>query len=93
MPKYSVSIEVKAQRLPDPEEPPEMKPGSDPLTALAATAGKMFSGGPAVFALPSKASGVEMARNITVTAESFAAIAGILGKFDELAERLECEHP
>jgi len=92
MPKYSVSIEVKAQRLPDPEEPDEVKPG-DPLTALTATVGKMFSGGPAVFAIPAKASGMEMARNITVTVESFAAIAGILGKFDELAERLECEHP
>jgi len=93
MPRYMVSIEVKAQRLPDAPEDPVVRPSEDPMAAVANMAKSVFSGSPVMMAMPSRPAGIEMSRNITVNAESFASLAAVLGAFDNLAERLECEYP
>jgi hypothetical protein len=40
-----------------------------------------------------KESGAGMSRAIEIKTESFAGLAEILGKFDHLAEEIECSHP
>jgi hypothetical protein len=93
MPRYAISITVNAQRIPDLDPLPVDDPGKDPMTKVVAAMDRM--GGLMVrdpFAQP-KQSGAGMTKAIEVTTESFAALAEILGKFDRLAEEIECSHP
>ena len=49
---------------------------------------------PAVFypGGPFRESGVTLTKEVEIRAESFQELSAILGKFDVLAEEVECEH-
>jgi hypothetical protein len=88
MPKYIVHLELVAVRVEDAGR--ELKPGDDPLSAMAGAALKAMGSGPGIMGPPP---GVSLRKSFPVTAESFAALCELLGRFDDLAERVECEHP
>jgi hypothetical protein len=93
MPRYAISIQVSAQRIADLEPLPVNDPGKDPMTQVVAAMDRMGGMlGRDPFNQP-KQSGAGMSRAIEVTTESFAGLAEILGKFDRLAEEIECSHP
>ncbi len=87
MAKYVVHLEISAIRT---EEKPSDDPLKDPMNAVAGAALKMMGGGPVIVGPPP---GISLRKSFPVTAESFAALCELLGRFDDLAERVECEHP
>ena len=89
MPKYVFHLELSAVRT-DDSGGRELKPGEDPMNAVAGAVLKTIGGGPALVGPPP---GVTLRKSFPVTAESFAALCELLGRFDDLAERVECEHP
>jgi hypothetical protein len=88
MAKYAVQLEVNVVRMPD--DPKELKPGEDPLSALAAPMLKFIGAGPGLAGPPP---GIQLRKAFQVEAISFAQLCLMLGRFDELAEQVECEHP
>jgi len=89
MAKYIVQLEIQALRLPDGAG--DSKPGADTMDKVADAALKIFnSGGAAMIGPPP---GVTLRKTFPVTAETFAELCELLGRFDDLAERVECEHP
>lgn len=87
--KYLLSVEVKLQELPDEEPLPAIRPGDDPLAAMAgmfAPAVKSMVGGAmAPFQFGSKA-GFDFRKSTPITVRDFAALAGVVGKFDNLVQ-------
>jgi hypothetical protein len=89
MARYIVQLELVATRIPDAGS--DSKPGADTMDRVADAALKIFNGtAPAVMGPPP---GVTLRKSFPVTAESFGALCELLGRFDDLAERVECEHP
>lgn len=86
MPRYVFHLELIATRV-DEGGGRELKPGDDPVNAVAGAFLKTIGGG------PTNPPGVTLRKSFPVTAESFAALCELLGRFDDLAERVECEHP
>lgn len=96
MSQYGIEIEVTANRLPEPFAVQAMDVGSPvrDVSAMAKEMGKMMRAvAPGPHAPGLMDAGVAMKRVIVVRAESFAALAEILAKFDHLAEEIECSHP
>jgi len=89
MAKYVVHLELSAVRV-EGDQKGELKPGEDPMSAIANASLKLMGWAPAIVG-PSP--GVTVRKTFPVTAESFSQICEILGRFDDLAERVECEHP
>jgi hypothetical protein len=99
MPRYSVTIQVSAQRLPDPPPPqPAFDPGTDPIremtqvmresmTQIGSTVHRQKLG------RDFSEGSAGMSKTVAITVESFAALAEILGRFDSLGEEIECSHP
>jgi hypothetical protein len=100
MARYVIEISVSAVKMPDPVEPVEVeafatKPGEDPIAAqarLVEHASKILQpkGGPIYC---TTATGMKTNRAIVIRAESFAGLAELLGQFDALAEKIECNNP
>jgi hypothetical protein len=90
MAKYIVHLELVAVRV--AEASGELEAGTDPLSAMAAASLKLMNDGPSPM-LAGPPPGVTLRKSFPVTAESFAALCELLGRFDDLAERVECEHP
>lgn len=95
MPRYAITISLQAERLPELQPERFADPEADPGAELLKMAGKMMStiappGGGVIFHRPS---GMNVSKNIEISVESFLALAEVLGKFDHLAEVIECEHP
>ncbi len=88
MSKYVVHLELVAVRV--AEASGELKAGQDPISAMAAASLKLMNDGPPAM-LAGPPPGVTLRKSLT--AESFAALCELLGRFDDLAERVECEHP
>lgn len=100
MPRYSINIQVSAQRLPDPPPPePVYDPGKDPMHEMVGVLRESMS----QIASPDRhfhrrgirqiEGGAGMTKTVEISVESFAALAEILGKFDSLGEAIECSHP
>lgn len=89
MAKYVIHLELSAVRQ-DPAASGELRPGDDPMNAIAGSVLKAMGSGPGLAGPPP---GVSVRKTFPVTAESFAALCELLGRFDDLAERIECEHP
>lgn len=86
MARYVIHLELNAVR----DDTPAGGDVKDPMNAVAGAALKMMGGGPVIVGPPP---GVSLRKTFPVTAESFAALCELLGRFDDLAERVECEHP
>jgi hypothetical protein len=89
MAKYVVHLELVAVRVAEASSR-ELKTGEDPLNAMATASLKFLHDGPPMSGPPP---GVTLRKSFPLTAESFASLCEILGRFDDLAERVECEHP
>ena len=91
MAQYSVKIQVHATRLPDPPAPaPARDPGADPVNIMADTIREVYQPRMPMSYLET---GLGLTKEITIAAESFSELAGILAKFDGLAEEVECGNP
>jgi hypothetical protein len=86
--KYALSVEVKLVQQPDDEEP-EVRPGDDPMKSMVG----VFSGLAGRIAVPSYAppAGLDFRKSLTISVPNFAALAAIIGRFDELATDIEHE--
>jgi hypothetical protein len=88
--KYALNVEVKLVELPDDEQPEEIRPGSDPMQSMV----KVMTGAmgtiarPAIYGPPA---GFDFRKQITVSVHNFAALAAIIGRFDELTTDIEHE--
>jgi hypothetical protein len=98
MAQYTIDITVSAIKEQPPAPMPEIelniKPGSDPVEAQAALlrmAGQMMAPRPVPYL--TRPAGVTVTKQIALRVESFAEIAEILGRFESLAESVECNHP
>ena len=88
--RYALSVEVKLQKLEEPEVVPAMRVGDDPLAALGNIATTVLNAPmnrPALFmgATP----GFDFRKSFTVSAENFQDLAAIIGQFDKLAFEIE----
>jgi hypothetical protein len=88
MARYLISVSVSAKRIEQPahklgDETIHLDPSLQAMMNVALKA----SGQPPVFVAQL---GMQMEKTIQVSAESFAAIAEILGRFDRLSEEIEC---
>lgn len=94
MPQYEVQINVMANRIED-HEPEVSTPieGVDfaGLQKVMKNMGKVVQQVTPPGSQDLSADGIRLRKTIVVRAESFAAIAEVLGKFDSMAEQLELE--
>ena len=87
--KYALAVEVKLIEMPD-DEPIEPRPSADSLqgamAVMTGAIGRMAH--PMQFGPPA---GFDFRKQITVGAHNFAALAAIIGRFDELVTDIEHE--
>jgi hypothetical protein len=98
MAHYQVKITIQATRLPDPIPVPVHDPGKDPLSEMVGVLREAMP--PARNGIPMgfypgayRESGLTMGKEIEINAESFDELAKLLGKFDGLADEVECSNP
>lgn len=95
MPRYEIEIELTANRSAEPMRamvvgdspivPPEL------LKAMGSIAKITHQSG--ISLPPMGGAGLALRKSIIIEAPSFQALAEILGKFDSLADEVECNHP
>lgn len=93
MAKYSIVISCTAERLPEENPAPVFDPGADPIREMTEMLGKTLNAVPHGFAAQRPQMGLSVTKTITISVESLKALMAEIEKFDELAERVECEHP
>ena len=91
--KYLLSVEVRVQEVPEEESIPTPRPGDDPMNAMSAMLGpavKLMTGRPPLPFMGGTA-GFDFRKTAMVTAPDFTALAGIVGKFDNLVHDIEVD--
>lgn len=88
--KYALAVEVKLVEMPD-DDPPEMRPGEDPMQSAVRVMTGAIGGIGQRFSLPMPPAGFDFRKQISVGVSSFAALAAIIGRFDELVTDIEHE--
>ena len=89
--KYALAVEVKLVEIPD-DDVPEMPAmtNADPLQGavriMTGAIGRI--GNPAIYGPPA---GFDFRKQITISTHSFAGLAAIIGRFDELVTDIEHE--
>lgn len=95
MPRYEIEIELTANRAPEPMRamvvgdgpiiPPELLKAMGSIAKISHQTGISLP--------PMGGAGLALRKTIIIDAPSFQALAEVLGKFDSLADEVECSHP
>ena len=98
MAHYQLKITISATRLPDPIPVPAFDPGKDPIREMVnvmrdamppARGGIPMGFYPGAF----RESGLTLGKEVEISVENFQNLSEVLGKFDALADEIECSNP
>ena len=90
--KYTLAVEVKLVQIPDAPEPLDMpQPGSDPLSGMVKVASGLMAGVRQVPAFFGPPPGFDFRKQTEISVADFAALALIIGRFDNLVSDIEAE--
>jgi hypothetical protein len=91
--KYALAVEVKLIEIEEAPELPEFRPGEDPMknaVSVIAAVGPMLHPQPPRFLMGNPA-GFDFRKSTEISVSSFATLAAIIGRFDELVTDIEHE--
>jgi hypothetical protein len=83
-------------RLPDPIPIPPYDPGKDPTREMVEVLKQnmVIAARPPVYSMGGyRESGLTLGKEVEIVAESFQELSELLGKFDALADQIECTNP
>ncbi len=90
--KYALAVEVKLIEVPEDPEMPEIRPGDDPMKSMVGVMtgaiGSLSHRPPVFMGMPA---GFDFRKSTEISVQSFAALAAIIGRFDELVTDIERE--
>lgn len=89
--KYALTLEVKLVEMPDDDLSPETKPGEDAMQSAVRVMTSAIGGIGQRFAVPMGPAGFDFRKQVPVHVANFAALAAIIGRFDELVTDIEHE--
>lgn len=94
--KYALAVEVKLIEIEEAPEMPQIRPGSTiDIDPMQAAVGVMASIGPMLHPKPPRffgnTAGFDFRKETEISVTNFAALAAIIGRFDDLVTDIEHE--